>query len=96
LTDGASLCQIMPAQTSKYNSIQKISRKLNLENWKILAFGDDYNDLEMLEKADIGVAMGNAEEQIKAVADFVTLSNEEDVVAVFLSSYIEDSVFSRG
>lgn len=96
MTDGASLCQIMPAQTSKYNSIQKISRKLNLENWKILAFGDDYNDLEMLEKADIGVAMGNAEEQIKAVADFVTLSNEEDVVAVFLSSYIEDSVFSRG
>lgn len=46
-----------------------------------MAFGDSYNDMNMLEEAGIGVAMGNASEEIKAAADVITLSNDEDGVA---------------
>ena len=53
-----------------------------------IAFGDGGNDVNMLETAGIGVAMGNASEAVKAFAGRVTLSNEEDGVADFLEKYI--------
>lgn len=43
-----------------------------------MAFGDNLNDLEMLKGVGIGVAMGNAEEETKAHADYVTDTNEND------------------
>ena len=49
-----------------------------------LAFGDGGNDEELLAAAGTGVAMGNAIERIKALADDVTLSNEEDGVADYI------------
>ncbi len=47
----------------------------------MLACGDGFNDLTMIEFAGFGVAMANAQEQVKQVSDFVTLSNDEDGVA---------------
>ena len=43
-----------------------------------MAIGDNFNDMDMIEYAGIGVAMGNAPDEVKAVADEVTLSNDED------------------
>jgi hydroxymethylpyrimidine pyrophosphatase-like HAD family hydrolase len=54
----------------------------------LIAFGDSYNDIDMLRLAGKGVAMGNAEEKVKQAADYVTLTNEEDGVAVFLEEMI--------
>ena len=53
----------------------------------VIAFGDEDNDLEMLEFAGCGVAMGNGIEGVKSVANKVTKSNEEDGIAVFLKDY---------
>ncbi len=50
--------------------------------------GDNYNDIDMLKYAGLGVAMGNAPEEVKQAADFVTLSNEEDGVAAALEKYL--------
>lgn len=50
----------------------------------LLAFGDGYNDLSMLRYAGCGVAMANAAPEVRAEADYVTLSNEEDGIAHFL------------
>lgn len=50
------------------------------EETKVIAFGDSYNDIEMIEYADLGVAMGNAVDDLKKAADFVTLNVEEDGV----------------
>lgn len=52
-----------------------------------ISFGDDTNDLELIRASDIGVAVGNAEEKVKAVADFVSATNEEDGVVVFLGGH---------
>ena len=52
-----------------------------------MAFGDGENDMEMLQLAGIGVAMGNAEEQVKAIADYVTADIDEDGIAKALAHF---------
>lgn len=60
----------------------------NIPRERIIAFGDEDNDLEMLEFAGRGVAMSNGIEQVKNISNDITLSNEEDGVAVYLSEYL--------
>ena len=59
---------------------------MNLEN--VIAFGDNYNDVEMLEAVGMPIAMGNAMEQIKSIAKFVTLSNDDDGIWYAIDNYI--------
>ncbi|MCM1044984.1 MAG: HAD family hydrolase [Candidatus Gastranaerophilales bacterium] len=54
---------------------------------EIIAFGDDYADIGMLKMCGIGVAMGNAIQEVKDIADNITLSNEEDGVAAYLEKW---------
>ena len=86
ITDDGTLCQIMHAEVSKWNSIQYVLQHLNRDVSEVIAFGDDYNDMEMIEKCGVGVAMSNAVEELKAVAKFIAKSNDEDGVATFLES----------
>ncbi|MBQ9840466.1 MAG: Cof-type HAD-IIB family hydrolase [Erysipelotrichaceae bacterium] len=58
--------------------IQEYCKKMNISQHEIMTFGDGENDIEMLEYAYIGVAMGNANEEVKAVADYVTNTVDED------------------
>ncbi len=55
---------------------------------EIAAFGDDYADMGMLKLCGIGVAMDNAVQEVKDIADDITLSNEEDGVAAYLEKWI--------
>ncbi len=55
---------------------------------EIVAFGDDYADIGMLKLCGIGVAMGNAIQEVKDIADAITISNEEDGVAAYLEKWI--------
>ena len=54
----------------------------------LMAFGDGFNDLSMLEYAGIGIAMGNAVDEVKAIADFITISNDEDGIAIALEQLL--------
>ena len=56
---------------------------------QIVAFGDDYNDIDMLQSCGIGVAVGNALEEVKRSADRVCGSNDEDGVAHWLSENLD-------
>lgn len=47
----------------------------------MIACGDGFNDISMIKYAGVGVAMANAQEEVKAVADYITASNDEDGVA---------------
>lgn len=51
---------------------------------EIIAFGDNFNDLDMLEYAGLSVAMGNAPDEIKQIAKEVTATNNEDRIALIL------------
>ena len=54
----------------------------------MIACGDGYNDLSMIELAGLGVAMENANDTVKAAANYITLSNEEDGVAHVIEKYL--------
>lgn len=86
---------IIPAGGSKLIGIQQCAEALGIQMDEIMAFGDSWNDLEMLSGVGIGVAMGNAEEAVKEAADFVTRSNEEDGIYQALLHYgiISDNNF---
>lgn len=63
---------------SKVIGIQEIMQRFNLSKEDIICFGDGDNDIEMLQFASIGVAMGNGSEQVKASADYITDDVDED------------------
>ena len=67
--------------------IQRYLDVLGIQPEEIIAFGDAENDLEMIRFAGIGVAMGNAEEPVKAIADFVTADIDDDGIEKALKHY---------
>lgn len=69
---------IVPAGGSKAEGIARLLNVLGLSRENVYAFGDGRNDLEMLRFAGVGVAMGNAHEETKEAADYVTKAVDED------------------
>ena len=55
---------------------------------EVIAFGDNYNDLDMLKFAGMGVVMGNADEAVKEQGDYVTSTNTEDGVAKAIYKFL--------
>lgn len=78
---------------SKGKSLELICDKLGIKKEEVMAFGDGGNDKSMLEFAGIGIAMGNACEPLKAVANEITLSNNEDGIAYTLAKYFPEIIF---
>lgn len=74
--------------TSKMNGIRALAKHLSLEISQIAAFGDDYSDIDMLSGCGIGIAMGNAIDAVKAVADDVCDTNDRDGAAKWLGAYL--------
>lgn len=72
----------------KAQSLQRLLAHLQLSPADLWAFGDGYNDLSMLRLAACGVAMANAAPEVRAEANFVTLSNDEDGVGKFLEQHL--------
>lgn len=73
--------EVTMAGFNKAYGMQRIIEALGAEQKDTIAFGDGENDLDMLEYADIGVAMGNASDEVKKCADFVTDCVWEDGIA---------------
>jgi len=74
--------------TTKEKAILAVCEACHADVSEIVAFGDDYADIGMLKLCGIGVAMGNAIQEVKDTADVITLSNEEDGVAAYLEKWI--------
>lgn len=74
----------------KAKALDTVLIPMGYKKEEMIAFGDGHNDASMVKYAGIGVAMDNAVDDLKAIADEVTLSNEEDGIAHTLSKYIPD------
>ena len=79
--------ELVPKGIDKAKSLSRLLTKINLTPADMIAFGDGYNDLSMLKLVGMGVAMENAAPEVRAEADYVTLSNEEDGVAAALEHF---------
>ncbi|NLM74091.1 MAG: HAD family phosphatase [Clostridiaceae bacterium] len=73
---------------SKAIAIESLCQYYGIDKSETIAVGDGYNDLSMIEYAGLGVAMGNAPDEIKKRADYVTLTNNEDGVAHVIYKFI--------
>jgi len=81
---GENWCHIGSQGVSKWTAIRKVAEHLGIGIEYIVAFGDDFSDIDMLKNCGIGVAMGNAIDEVKAVADQICESNDDDGVARWL------------
>ena len=74
---------------TKEDSIKIVCDSYKISLSDVIAFGDDYADIGMLKLAGVGVAMGNAIEEVKKIADTVIESNDDDGIAKYLKNNIE-------
>lgn len=80
--------ELVPKGIDKARSLSVLLEKLGMTKDEMIAVGDGFNDLSMIQYAGLGVAMANAQEVVKENADFITLSNEEDGVAHVVEKFI--------
>lgn len=73
---------------TKGKALEYLAKSLKIDREEIIAIGDSYNDIPMIKYAGLGVAMGNAHEDVKKWADYVTLTNNEDGVAEVVYKFI--------
>lgn len=79
--------ELVPLGIDKARSIAVLSEKLGITREEVAAMGDGYNDLSMIKYAGLGIAMDNAQEPVKAAADYIAPSNDEDGVAIAVERY---------
>lgn len=81
--------EVIPAYINKGVGLRAACDAIGIKPVQAIAFGDSENDIEMLWVAGIGVAMGNADAAVKAAADMVTLSNNENGIAAALEAVLK-------
>lgn len=84
--------EVVGCSVDKANSLAALMSRLEIQTDEVMALGDGVCDVSMLQMAGLGVAMGNAPDSVKRCADFVTLSNNEDGVAVAVEKAILSEV----
>lgn len=80
--------ELMPQGVSKGVALRELAQQLGIAQAEVMAMGDYDNDLDMIEYAGFGVAMGNASERVKRAAKHITLTNEENGVAVAIRRFV--------
>jgi Cof subfamily protein (haloacid dehalogenase superfamily) len=85
---GADVAEIGPASIDKRAGLAWLCTELGVERADVIAFGDEWNDITMIEWAGHGVAMNNADSHVKAVADEIAPSNAADGVAIVLEALL--------
>lgn len=87
-TSQKGFLDINPKGSSKGNALIALAEYYNIALDDVIAFGDQENDISMLETAGKGIAMGNASPHVQQFADEVTASNEEDGFAVWIEQNV--------
>jgi len=81
--------EVMNKKASKTNAVKFIIERYHIAQEETIAIGDNFNDKEMIQFAGKGVAMGNAPDEIKAVANYITDTNNNDGVSKALNKIFD-------
>lgn len=84
--------EVVASNVNKANTLGVLLEKLGVKTEEVIAIGDGICDVGMIQQAALGIAMGNAEDSVKRCADAVTLTNDEDGVAIALEKTILSDV----
>ncbi len=82
-------------EATKGRALHELADWMQIDRSQVMAIGDNFNDLEMLEFAGLGIAVANAPAEVQACADHVTASNNEDGVALALERFVLDHDVAR-
>ncbi len=85
-----TVLEAFDAAVDKWYGIEKLCRRWNIDPRRTVAIGDDVNDLPMIERAALGVAVENAKPAVKAAAERVVPTNEQDGVAVLIEQLLNE------
>ena len=85
---GVEVLEVFDPSVNKWEGIMHVARKHGIRQDEIVAIGDDVNDIAMIERAGLGVAMGNAKPEVLAIAKHVIRRNDEDGLAEFLDELV--------
>jgi len=88
LVDGYWFLEVVAPDVSKSKALAFLSETYNIEAAQMVAVGDNFNDLDMIQYAGLGVAVENAAEDIRAVADFIAPTNDEEGVACVIEKFL--------
>jgi Cof subfamily protein (haloacid dehalogenase superfamily) len=80
--------EFLNPKSNKGRGIEAVAKQLGIEAKEVMCIGDAENDHHMIEFAGLGIAMGNAMPQTKAIADYITSSNNEDGVAEAIEKFV--------
>lgn len=78
---------VISEEQSKVKGIERVGQRYGFDLSEVIAFGDSDNDIEMLSQVGIGVAMGNASQQVKENARYTTADNNDDGISKALAHY---------
>lgn len=84
-----NIIEIIRKGMNKAVGLQNIAKYYDIPKERIIAFGDEDNDLEMIDYAGVGVSMGNAIDSLVSISKHQTVSNEEDGISIFLEEYLQ-------
>jgi Cof subfamily protein (haloacid dehalogenase superfamily) len=79
--------EIMNKDVSKTLAIKQLLDLYKIDKSQVIAIGDNFNDIDMLKFAEVGIAMGNAPSEVKEISKDVTLSNDEDGIVEAINKY---------
>ena len=82
--------ELVQKGVSKYQAIKYLCRREHISVNNVISFGDNYNDIDMIMSSKCGVAMGNAIDDVKKVAKYVTKSCDDDGIEFFLREFFKD------
>jgi Cof subfamily protein (haloacid dehalogenase superfamily) len=83
--------ELASKKISKATALKLIAQEhFGISMSEVMAFGDNYNDIDMLQSVGLGIAVANAKEEVKAIAKDITLSSYEDGVAIAIEKYCSD------
>ena len=88
------LCEIGHPDGSKGAALQHLADSLGVKREEVVAVGDSPNDVDMIQWAGLGVAMGNAPDAVKSSADHVTLPASNHGVALLLETLLSENRFT--
>jgi HAD superfamily hydrolase (TIGR01484 family) len=85
---GRDIFEMIDMSVSKGNALEQLTAHLKIPMNEVMAIGDNYNDVSMLERVGISVAIGNAEDDVKKICNHVSLSNDLNGVAYIINKLL--------
>lgn len=81
------IIEVTNKSVNKAIALHQVAKEYGIPPERVIAFGDELNDLAMIDYAGVGVAMGNAVDQVKNIANYVADTNENNGIGLFLADY---------